>query len=278
MFVIRPKISPLGFLSFLGLAVFLSGCRGGTSRETPIHLNPNMDIQDKYKPYRRSTFFTDGRSMRLPPKGTVARGQLRADTRLHCGKENSIDCANKDNVTYIATLPIELTLETMKRGRDRYNIYCTPCHAKDGFGRGKVALRSTDLEGQQAIKPPTFHSTRLGKMPVGEIYHTIAYGSKSGAMSGYRHQITDVNDRWAIVAYIRALQRSQDASASMYVKKEPAPPSDTIPVGTDGVVVPTGGPSDPAGSESPALPSGQKADVPATDAKKSAPPAKIEKK
>ncbi|MEE2755020.1 MAG: cytochrome c [Myxococcota bacterium] len=270
----RPGISFIGLMGLLSLAVGLSGCRGDTSREPPVHLNPNMDVQDKYKPYRKSTFFTDGRSMRKPPQGTVARGQLRADTKLHCGKDDSSDCASKDNVTYIEKLPISLTLETMKRGRDRYNIYCAPCHAKDGFGGGKVALRSMDLEGVQAIKPPTFHSTRLGKMPVGEIYHTIAYGSKSGAMYGYRHQITDVNDRWAIVAYIRALQRSQDASASMYVKPKPAPPVEAIPTGTEGIGVPAAdGTSmgDAANNTAAGSPAGQAVETPKTVDKGSAP-------
>ena len=128
-------------------------------------------------------------------------------------------------------MPIELTMAVMERGRDRYNIYCAPCHAKDGFGKGKVALRSADANGQMAIKPPTFHSKRLGQMPVGQIYHTIAYGSKSGAMSGYRHQLTDVNDRWAIVAYIRALQRSQDAQVSFYEATTPPPPAPVVPEG-----------------------------------------------
>ena len=209
-------------LSVLALAVAmagLTGCRGSTSREPPVHLNPNMDTQDKYKSYRKSTFFKDQRTMRTPPKGTVAKGKLRANDALHCGKTNTTDCAGHENGDYITKLPIQLDMKVMKRGRDRYNIFCAPCHDKAGYGDGKVAVRS-----KYAIKPPTFHSKRMGEMPVGQIYHTIAYGSKSKAMSGYLTQITDVKDRWAIVAYVRALQRSQSAKATRYRKPAPPPP------------------------------------------------------
>ncbi|MGC6416974.1 MAG: c-type cytochrome [Bradymonadia bacterium] len=239
--------SGLAILCALFVVSVFAGCRGDISRKPPVHLNPNMDTQDKFKAYRKSTFFADGRTMRHPPLGTVARGKLKADTKLHCGKANSNDCASKEDVAFIEEMPIELTMAVMERGRDRYNIYCAPCHAKDGFGKGKVALRSADANGQMAIKPPTFHSKRLGQMPVGQIYHTIAYGSKSGAMSGYRHQLTDVNDRWAIVAYIRALQRSQDAQVSFYVKPPPPPPpAPVVPEGEqpaeDGAQAPAGEP------------------------------------
>jgi mono/diheme cytochrome c family protein len=204
------------------------GCRGDVSTEPPVHLNPNMDTQDKYKSFRKSTFFEDGRTMRTPPSGTVARGKLRADDKLHCGKTNTTDCASKSDGEYVETFPIALDMETMNRGRERYNIYCAPCHDKGGYGQGKVALRSISLDGVQAIKPPTFHSKRLGMMPVGEIYHTVAYGSKSGAMSGYRHQLYEVKDRWAVVAYVRALQRSQDANAMRYRKPPPPPPEPVV--------------------------------------------------
>lgn len=220
----------LSTLALLVAATGLIGCRGGTSREPPIHLNPNMDTQDKFKSYRKSTFFQDGRTMRTPPKGTVAVGKLRADTKLHCGKADTNDCASKTDGPFIETLPLPLSMTDVERGRDRYNIFCAPCHDKTGYGNGKVAIRSTDDKGARAIKPTSFHTTRLGKMPVGEIFHTVSYGSKSQAMAGYRSQIRDPKDRWSIVAYVRALQRSQDKNAAFYKKPPPPPPPPPQPV------------------------------------------------
>lgn len=252
----------------------LMGCRGGTSRDTPIHLNPNMDTQDKFKSYRKSTFFKDGRTMRTPPAGTVARGKLRANDALYCGKLNTSDCASKDDGKFLESMPIPLTRAVMKRGRDRYNIYCAPCHDKTGYGEGKIAVRSN-----YAIKPPTLHSKRMGQMSVGEIFHTVSFGSKSQAMASYRHQITDVKDRWAVVAYVRALQRSQSARASRYVKPAPPPPPPppvvpTEPTEEDGSKAgdgsdtgKTGGSAAPVKVQpaAPAAPSGKTPAAPAVD-------------
>jgi hypothetical protein len=248
-------------------------------------LNPNMDTQDKYKSYRKSTFFEDQRTMRTPPKGTVAVGKLRANDALYCGKTNTTDCAKHDDGEYVDKMPIALNVDVLKRGRERYNIYCAPCHDKSGYGEGKVAIRS-----KYAIKPPTFHSKRLGEMPVGQIYHTIAYGSKSKAMSGYLTQITDVKDRWAIVAYVRALQRSQSARATRYRKPVPPPPPKPAPIvpaepptqdGTPGGTdvnkgASTGTPSKTGGAPSPAKPN-QPSAAPAA-VKPAAPAAKTPKK
>ena len=243
----------LSTLALLVAATSFIGCRGGTSREPPIHLNPNMDTQDKFKSYKKSTFFKDGRTMRTPPKGTVAIGKLRADTKLHCGKADSSDCASKTDTPFIETLPLQLTVKDLERGRDRYNIYCAPCHDKSGYGNGKVAIRSADDKGARAIKPPSFHTARMGKMPLGEIFHTVSFGSKSQAMAGYRHQIMDVKDRWSIVGYVRALQRSQDKNAAFYKKPPPPPPPPpVVPVPENGIADPSG--ETPAQDGQPAKP------------------------
>ncbi len=180
----------------------LTGCRGSISREPPIHLNPNMDTQDKYKSYRKSAFFKDGRTMRTPPVGTVARGKLRADNALWRGKAT--------DGQFIDKIPFTLTMKDLERGRDRYNVFCTPCHDKAGYGKGTVALRSKGM-----MNPPSFHHPRFGEMALGQIFDTISNGSPSKLMPAYRHQITNPNDRWAVVAYVRALQRSQHADRGL---------------------------------------------------------------
>jgi hypothetical protein len=200
--VLSPTHMRLGIM-VLGFAVAgLTGCRGSISREPPIHLNPNMDTQDKYKSYRKSAFFKDGRTMRTPPVGTVARGKLRADNALWRGKSA--------DGSFIDKIPFTLTMKDLERGRDRYNIYCTPCHDKAGYGEGRVALRSKGM-----MNPPSFHQPHMGTMPLGKIFDTITNGSVSKLMPSYRHQITNPNDRWAVVAYVRALQRSQSADRGL---------------------------------------------------------------
>ena len=176
----------------------LTGCRGSEFRETPIHPNPNMDNQDRYKSYGASSFFSDGRAMRTPPEGTVARGKLRQDDALWRGKNAQGE--------FVTQVPFTLTLKDLNRGRTRYNIYCAPCHDKAGYGKGKVALRSKGM-----LNPPTFHQPRLGVMALGQLFDVISNGTASKLMPSYRHQMPDPKDRWAVVAYIRALQRSQNA-------------------------------------------------------------------
>lgn len=182
-------------IAALALAA-LAGCRGEVSREPPVHLNQNMDFQDKYKPFGQSKIFDDARTMRIPPRGTVARGFLKEDDALYRGQD--------DEGNFVSSMPIAVDMATLKWGQERYNIYCAPCHDKTGSGKGVVVSRGL-------VPPPTYHQDRLRAMPVGELYNVISNGVRT--MPAYRHQIP-VEDRWAIVAYIRALQRSQFASAS----------------------------------------------------------------
>jgi hypothetical protein len=184
------------------LAVFttliVSACyRGHPSDKPPIHLNPNMDTQDKYKPQSESRFFPDGATMRRPVPGTVARGELREDSRYYFGKD--------EQGNYLTTLPVSLTHELLERGRERYNIYCAPCHGLTGAGNGIITKYN------YPIPPPSFHQERLRTMPDGQLFDTITNGIRN--MPSYKHQIP-VRDRWAIVSYVRALQRSQNATLS----------------------------------------------------------------
>jgi mono/diheme cytochrome c family protein len=153
----------------------------------------DMHNQPKYIPLRESTFFADQRSARSFVPGTVARGQLREDALLYTGKVNGTE----------ATLfPFAVDNRVMARGRERFDIYCSPCHGRTGEGDGMIVRRGYR-------RPPTFHQDRLRESPVGHYFDVITNGF--GAMPEYATQI-NAEDRWKIVAYIRALQVSEHAT------------------------------------------------------------------
>ncbi len=181
-------------LMLLGLALVLSSCRGETSKKPPVHPNLNMDYAVSFKPQESNSFYEDGRSMRLPVEGTVARGQTRLDTEYYEGK-TATDA-------YVAKIPVEVTREMVLRGQDRYEVFCTPCHGGTGAGDGLIISRGY-------VPPQTYHQDRLRDVEDGYIYDVIANGIRN--MPAYRRQIP-TEDRWAIVAYVRALQRSQYAN------------------------------------------------------------------
>lgn len=161
----------------------LAGCR------------QDMHNQPKFIPQRGTTFFADGRSVRPQVENTVARGQLHEDTYFYTGM---VDGKEGDG------LPIELTAAVLERGQERYNIYCTPCHSRVGNGNGMIVQRGYKPAGN-------FHTDRLRSAPLGHFFSVMTNGY--GAMPDYSAQITPA-DRWAIAAYIRALQLSQDAKPS----------------------------------------------------------------
>ena len=167
----------------VAVPIALGGCR------------QEMYDQARYKPLGESNFYTDRRASRPLPEGTVARGWLREDQKLYEGKEGH---------QLVAALPMPLTRELLARGRERFNIYCTPCHDRTGGGRGMVVRR-----GYQP--PPSFHIDRLREAPVGHFFDVMTNGL--GAMPDYASQI-EVPDRWAIAAYVKALQLSQNARVS----------------------------------------------------------------
>jgi hypothetical protein len=180
---------------FLLVFIMFMGCyRGRPSEDPPIHFNPNMDSQPKYEAQEKSNFFENGATMRSPVLGTVARGELRDDEAFYFGKNN--------DGTFVEQKPIPITMQVMDRGRKRYNIYCSPCHDQTGSGQGIVVKKGY-------LPPPSFHIDRLRESPAGQIYDVITNGIRN--MPSYKHQIP-VNDRWTIVAYMRALQRSQNAN------------------------------------------------------------------
>jgi mono/diheme cytochrome c family protein len=154
----------------------------------------DMHVQPRQNPLSRSDFFADQRSERPPVEGTVARGQLHDDTYFYTGK------AGSSPGDY---MPFPVTKEVLERGRERYNIYCAPCHSRVGDGNGFIPSRGF------ARKPPSYHIERLQKAPLGYFYDVMSNGF--GIMPDYSSQISPI-DRWKIVAYIRALQWSQNAT------------------------------------------------------------------
>ena len=163
-------------------ALLLGGCE----------LRQAMYDQPKYESFEVSDMFEDGRSARQPVEGTVARGQLRLDAHLYEGKVNG---------ELATTLPLELTEEVLVRGGQRYDIFCSPCHDRTGTGNGMIVKRGLK-------QPPSFHIDRLREVPIGHFFDLITNGF--GAMYGYADRVP-VKDRWAIAAYVRALQFSQGA-------------------------------------------------------------------
>jgi len=197
----RDSISVSSFERVVGvvaLVVLLGGCRGTTSPKPPIHINPNMDWQERFDPQAANAMFSDGRAMRPLVAGTVPRGFLREDSRFYFGRD---DAGN-----FIASLPVPATGELLTRGQERYEIFCAPCHGASGDGQGVITTGNYGY-----IPAPTYHSDDLRSRPDGYLYAVVANGVRS--MPGYGRQVP-VADRWAIVAYIRALQRSQHAEAS----------------------------------------------------------------
>jgi hypothetical protein len=176
------KFGGIRIAACAAIAVFaLSGCR------------LDMHIQPKYLPYEPTTFFADGRSERPKVPGTVARGELRLDSLLFTGTENGVE-ANE--------FPFPITRADLERGRERFNIYCTPCHDYTGSGNGMIVQRGFP-------HPPSFHSDRLRNAPVGHFFGVMTNGF--GAMYSYADRV-DVGDRWRIAAYIRVLQLSRNAT------------------------------------------------------------------
>ena len=175
----------------LAAPVLLLGCRGMPSPYPPIHLNPNMDYQERYDPQEASGFFYDGMAMRQPVAGTVARGQLAIDHRLLFGRD--------DDGYFLEGSPIPVTGEVLARGRSRYTIYCQPCHDERGTGQGILFERAS-------TPTASLHDERIAGYNDGRLYDVITNGS--GLMAGYRYPL-ETGDRWAIVAYVRELQEER---------------------------------------------------------------------
>ncbi|MEI9981629.1 MAG: cytochrome c [Edaphobacter sp.] len=175
------KLNQLAAFGAMAATLVLAGCR------------QDMQDQPKFFPQRGTDFYADGRSVRPQVENTVARGQLREDSYFSTGLVNGKEGDG---------LPFPATMAVLQRGQERYNVYCTPCHSRVGNGIGMIVQRGY-------MKAGSFHSARLETAPLGHFFQVISNGY--GAMPDYASQITP-EDRWAIVAYIKALQLSQKAT------------------------------------------------------------------
>lgn len=184
--------------------IFLSGCRGYTSKDPPIHPNPNMDTQEKGKPYRESDFFADGKYMRMPIEGTIPRGQLKADEHYYFGKVDGRPARY---------FPKQVVLDErfLKRGQQMFDRVCSACHGHIGDGDGLVGRRLL-------VKPSSLHQEYLYLEPPGHYFDVITNGIRT--MGSLRHIIKE-DDRWAITAYVRSLQMSQDMDGG-WIKRSAA--------------------------------------------------------
>ena len=194
----------LAFLFVVVAALSVLGFRGSLSSRPPLEVFPDMDHQPKYKPQQESRFFADGRTDRPLPANVVARGRSVEADPLFLGADDHMFRGKMPNGDWARGFPegVEVNNEFLARGRNRYDMFCAPCHGRLGDGNG-----ITKLYGMGAT--PTYHDDRLRQMSEGEIYNTITNGKNT--MYPYGDRVS-VPDRWAIVAYLRALQRAQQGS------------------------------------------------------------------
>ena len=200
-------------IAVVALSVALAGCR------------QDMHDAPRYEPLEASSFFSDGHSARTLVANTVARGLLRDDEHLNTGKVGG---------QLVTEFPMPVTAEVMARGQERFNVFCTPCHGRTGDGTGMIVQRGFR-------QPPSYYEDRLVNAPVGYLYDVMTNGF--GAMQDYSAQVP-VTDRWAIAAYIRALQlsrrgtvndvpadRREELESSPVTPPPPPPPAGTAAPG-----------------------------------------------
>jgi mono/diheme cytochrome c family protein len=206
------QISLAALLAAIGM---LSACR------------LDMQVQPRIDPLAESNFFPDHRGARPLVEGTVARGDLRADTYFYTGKIGSNDGDY---------MPFPVTKEVLERGRQRFDIYCAPCHSPLGDGNGFIPSRGFSR------RPPSYHIPRLEKAPLGHFFDVMTNGF--GIMLDYSAQVSP-RDRWAIVAYIRALQLSQNATQADVPAGQPVPsqPPKLTGVNASGATLPVVAPA-----------------------------------
>jgi mono/diheme cytochrome c family protein len=188
--------------------------------DTPrIHIIQDMDNQARFKAQQENELFADRRAMRPPVPGTVARGELREDDHFYRG-------LNQDG-GWAQDFPAQVVFDEalFVRGQDRYQVFCAPCHGTDGYGHGPVAMRADELKrkgraGMDWTQPTDYHSDDMRAREPGYLFHVISRGIRT--MPPYAAQIPAA-DRWAIVAHVKALQRSQNPQAGDLNRRSPRP-------------------------------------------------------
>jgi mono/diheme cytochrome c family protein len=187
--------SRLPFLLALASSLVLTGCLSPSRDTTPLQIWDDMKAQPKYKSQQQSSLFADQRSSRRPPEGTVAIGQLGGDDAYRWGVVSS---------QYVGKIQEPVTAELLAHGQLKFNTYCAPCHSRVGDGKGIVGIRAG-----AAFQPANLLEPRVQQMNDGELYSVASEGRRT--MMGYRTQTSD-HDRWAIVAYLRALHRANSGT------------------------------------------------------------------
>ena len=199
----RPLLAFIVVTAVLGLVpfAFIAKARATHSTEPMFHVFPDMVAQPYAQAQAPSSVFADGRSSRLPVEGTVAQGELREDDHFYRGIVDG---------DWATTFPpnFEATPEAMERGQVQYDVFCAVCHGYDGRGNGPVHKRAEDIGSPAWLMPTNLHDEFVVAQPHGQLFNTISHGIRT--MPGYRAQIEE-DDRWAVVLYMRALQRSQKA-------------------------------------------------------------------
>lgn len=227
----------LVLVSFIPIAI-IANARASKTTKPRVALIQHMTAQEKFKPQTPNPMFADGRAMRPPVAGTVPFGPMRSMV-VETGRENG---------QFVHTIPVPVTEAMVRRGRERYGIYCSPCHGLAGYGDGLVARRAEQLQEGTWTPPTSLHTDQVRNRQNGHIFNTITNGIRN--MTAYGSQI-EPEDRWAIVAYVRALQRSQKAS-----------PED-IPADRRAAVLAAAIPLPPEPKPEPATPSAAAANAPA---------------
>jgi hypothetical protein len=185
------------------VVVSIAGFRGSISRKPPIELIPDMDRQPKLRPQTVSSFFSDKRSSRMPVPGTIAqsKGYTIGDKKVHAFEDHPVNTGRVTGTTnFIEATPFPITEQFMARGEQRFQIYCSPCHGGQGDGNGV-----TKKAGAMPVVA-NLHDPRIVRLSDGELFSVITHGRN---LMGPYGGIVDVPDRWAIIAYLRALQLSR---------------------------------------------------------------------
>lgn len=187
---------------------FIFKARATTSKLPRVHLIQGMDNQGRFKSQQVNPLFADAREERPPVAGTIARGRMPSPDAARLGIANG---------AWVDAFPMPVSASLLHRGRERFGIYCAPCHGLAGFGDGMVAVRADHLQEGTWVPPTSLHDATVLARPLGHLYNTITNGIRT--MPSYGPQIPEA-DRWAIVAYLRALQLSQRAPVALLTEDE----------------------------------------------------------
>ncbi len=211
----------------------LTGCSSMPKTRSPqFEVWDDMRRQEKFTPQQENDMFSDKRASRRPPEGTLARGYLHADDALHTGLDSP--------AMYTGKNPLTIDAKTLALGQARFNVYCTPCHDRAGTGKGSVALKAP------TFLPGNLHEERIKKLADGELFNVITNGKR--AMPAYKYQVASVEDRWAIVAYVRVLQRMSSGT----IEDVPESMRSTLQMSKSQTLLPPPPPPTPAPGTTPA--------------------------